>query len=133
MESDEVVASVGSPSSSSRTLARAGLIVSAAFLVSRLLGFVRQWIIINVFGAGHELDQFFAAFRLPDLIFQLVAAGALASSVVPIVSGLLGPGETARAWRVTSTIVNLVLGALIALAILGFVFAPAIIPPITQG
>jgi putative peptidoglycan lipid II flippase len=142
IESDEIdlVDAAPSPptpptpsSSASRTLARAGLIVSGAFLVSRLLGFVRQWIIINVFGAGPELDQFFAAFRLPDLIFQLVAAGALASSVVPIISGLLGHGETSRAWRVTSTIVNLLLGALIALAILGFVFAPAIVRAITPG
>ena len=138
IESDEIeIVAPSTPStpsaSASRTLARAGLIVSGAFLISRLLGFVRQWIIINVFGAGLELDQFFAAFRLPDLIFQLVAAGALASSVVPVVSGLLGHGETSRAWRVTSTIVNLLLGALVALAILGFIFAPAIVRAITPG
>ena len=67
--------------SAGRSLARAGLIVSGAFLVSRVLGYVRLVVIGNTFGASPELDAFFAAFRLPDLIFQLVAAGALSSAL----------------------------------------------------
>src|SRR5204863_81809 len=74
---------------SGRTLARAGLIVSATFLASRLLGWIRLLVIANTFDAGPELDSFFAAFRIPDLVFQLVAAGALGSALIPIVSGLL--------------------------------------------
>ena len=92
-----------------QTIARAGLIVSGAFLVSRVLGFVRVVVIGNAFGAGPELDAFFAAFRLPDLIFQLVAAGALSSALIPIVSALFTTNETARAWRVVSTVINLML------------------------
>ena len=61
-------------------LARAGIIVSGAFLVSRVLGYVRLVVIGNTFGASADLDAFFAAFRIPDLIFQLVAAGALSSA-----------------------------------------------------
>ena len=57
-------------SAAGRTLARAGLIVSAAFLVSRVLGWVRLVVIANVFGATAELDAFIAAFRIPDLIFS---------------------------------------------------------------
>jgi putative peptidoglycan lipid II flippase len=117
----------------SLALARAGMIVSAAFLVSRVLGFVRQWIVVNTFGAGPDLDQFFAAFRVPDLIFQLVAAGALSSALIPVISGLLGHGEEHRAWRVASTVVNLLLIALLAAAIVGFVFAPDIVRAITPG
>ena len=63
--------------SSSRALAQAGLIVSGAFLVSRVLGWVRVVVIVNGGVPGADLDAFFAAFRLPDLVFQLVAAGAL--------------------------------------------------------
>src|SRR5207247_4669915 len=62
---------------SSRALARAGLIVSGAFLISRVLGWVRVVVIVNGGLPGADLDAFFAAFRLPDLVFQLVAAGAL--------------------------------------------------------
>ncbi len=118
---------------SSRALARAGLIVSGAFLVSRILGWVRLVVFAHVFPAGSDLDVFVAAFRLPDLMFQLVAAGALSSAVIPTVSGLLATQETARAWRVVSTIANLMLAALLVLAVIVFVAAPAIIPAITPN
>jgi putative peptidoglycan lipid II flippase len=118
---------------SSRALARAGLIVSGAFLVSRLLGWVRLVVIGNAFQAGPELDAFFAAFRLPDLVFQLVAAGALSSAVIPVLSALFATDETARAWRVVSTIANLMLVALLILAVVVLVAAPLIIPAITPG
>ena len=118
---------------SSHALARAGLIVSGAFLVSRILGWVRLVVFAHVFPAGSDLQVFFAAFRLPDLVFQLVAAGALSSAVIPILSGLLATEETARAWRVVSTIANLMLAALLVLGLFVLVAAPAIIPAITPG
>jgi putative peptidoglycan lipid II flippase len=114
------------------TLARAGLIVSAAFLGSRLLGYVRGWTMATVFGADRELDAFFAAFRLPDLIFQLVAAGALSSALIPIVSGLLATDEQPRAWRIVSSVTTLMLSALLGLSVVFFVAAPAIMPLITD-
>jgi putative peptidoglycan lipid II flippase len=119
--------------SSSRALARAGLIVSGAFLVSRVLGWARIFIIGNTFPAGPELDAFFAAFRLPDLMFQLVAAGALSSAVIPIVSALLATDETARAWRVVSTIANMMLAGLLVLGVIVLVAAPTIIEAINPG
>jgi putative peptidoglycan lipid II flippase len=116
-----------------RTIARAGIIVSAAFLISRILGWLRVVVIANTFGASKDLDAFFAAFRLPDLMFQLVAAGALGSALIPIVAGLLATGEEARAWRVVSTVANLMLIGLLGLAALVLVFAPAIVPVIAPG
>jgi putative peptidoglycan lipid II flippase len=116
-----------------RGLARAGLIVSATFLASRVLGWLRLVVIANTFAAGPELDSFFAAFRIPDLIFQLVAAGALGSALIPIVSGLLATGEESRAWRVVSTVTNLMLVGLLVLAVLLFVLAPPIVRVITPG
>lgn len=116
-----------------QTIARAGLIVSGAFLVSRILGYVRLVVIGNTFPAGPELDAFFAAFRLPDLIFQLVAAGALSSALIPIVSALFTTGEAARAWRVVSTVINLMLIGLAVLSVGLFILAPVIVPIITPG
>jgi putative peptidoglycan lipid II flippase len=114
-------------SSSARTLARAGLIVSGAFLASRVLGWVRVVVIGNTFGATAELDAFYAAFRIPDLIFQLVAAGAMSSALIPVLSGLFATGEQDRAWRVVSTIVNLMLVALVVLTIVVLVAAPFLV------
>ncbi len=116
-----------------RHLARAGLIVSAAFLTSRILGWVRTVVIVRSGGSLAELDAFFAAFRIPDLIFQLVAAGALSSALIPIVSGLFATDEPARAWRVVSTVTNIVMGALLVLGLIVLVAAPAIVELITPG
>ena len=118
--------------SATGALARAGLIVSAAFLVSRVLGYVRGWAMATVFGLGTDLDAFNAAFRLPDLIFQLVAAGALSSALVPIVSGLIATDEQRRAWRIVSTVTTLMLVGLAVLSIVFFLGAPAIMPLITD-
>jgi putative peptidoglycan lipid II flippase len=116
-----------------RGLARAGLIVSATFLASRVLGWLRLVVIANTFGAGPQLDSFIAAFRIPDLIFQLVAAGALGSALIPIVSGLLATGEQSRAWRVVSTVTNLMLVGLLVLAVVLFILAPLVVRAITPG
>ena len=116
-----------------RSIARAGLIVTGAFLVSRVLGWVRIVVIGTTFGASSELDAFFAAFRIPDLIFQLVAAGALGSALIPVLAGLLATGEPSRAWRVASTVTNLVTGALVVLAAVVAIFASWIVPAITPG
>lgn len=120
-------------SATGRTIARAGLIVSGAFLVSRVLGWVRLVVIGNVFGASAELDAFFAAFRIPDLIFQLVAAGALSSALIPVVSNVLARDGEARAWRVVSTVTTLMLAALIAMALIVLVFADRLVPLFTGG
>ncbi|MGZ8514034.1 MAG: murein biosynthesis integral membrane protein MurJ, partial [Candidatus Limnocylindrales bacterium] len=113
-------------------LARAGLIVSGAFLVSRVLGWVRLVVFAQLFDAA-QLDPFFAAFRIPDLIFQLVAAGALSSAVIPIVASLLERDDEAHAWRVVSTVINLMLIALATLAAVLFVLAPAVMRVIAPG
>jgi putative peptidoglycan lipid II flippase len=115
-----------------RALARAGLVVSGAFLISRLLGWVRYLLIVNTL-PERDVDTFLAAFRLPDTIFQLVAAGALSSAIVPIVAGLLASDEEARAWRVVSTVTNLMLAALLLLGSLVLILAPWLVPAITPG
>lgn len=124
---------ISAPRSTAVALAKAGLVVSGAYLVARVLGYIRVVVIGTTFGAGEDLDAFFAAFRIPDLLFQLVAAGAVASAVVPIVGGLLAKGEPARAWRVVSTLLNLMLVALLALAAAAFVWAPGLVAFITPG
>jgi putative peptidoglycan lipid II flippase len=113
-------------------LARAGLVVSGAFLVSRVLGWVRLVVIAHAVPI-EEQDAFYAAFRIPDLIFQLVAAGALSSALIPIVAALLERDEHAHAWRVVSTVINLMLVALAILAGVLFVLAPPLMGAITPG
>lgn len=117
----------------SRGLARAGLVVTAAFLASRLLGWVRLVVIGNVFGADPDLAAYFTAFRIPDLIYQLVAAGAVASALIPVLTALLTDGAPSRAWRVASTVANLMLVALLVLAVVVLIWAPALVPWLFPG
>ncbi len=114
------------------TLARAGFTVFAAFLASRALGWIRVVVLGNLFTTD-ELGPFYAAFRIPDLIYQLVAAGALGSALIPVLSGLLANGEHARAWRVASVVMNMVLLVLAAFAGVMFLFAPEIVPVLVAG
>ena len=118
---------------SARTLARAGLIVSGAFLVSRVLGWLRLVVIADAVRNPAELDAFFAAFRIPDLLFQLVAAGALSSALIPVVAGVLETDGEQRAWRIVSTVTNLMLSALLVLALFVLVFADRLVPIYTSG
>ena len=114
-------------------LVRAGVILSATFLVSRALGYLRTVVLGATFGTGAELDAFFAAFRVPDLIFQLVAAGAMGSALIPVLAGLLARGERAHAWRVVGTLANLLLVAMSVLAVAAFVGAPLLVRALAPG
>ena len=116
-----------------RALARAGLVVSAAFLASRLLGWVRLVVIGNVYGDSADLAAYFTAFRIPDLIYQLVAAGAIASALIPVLSALLSAGTPSRAWRVASTVANIILLALAVLSLAVLVWAPELVSWLFPG
>lgn len=115
-----------------RAIAMAGVVVVAGVVLSRLLGWVRTSVFLAEFGASTDMDAFLAAFRIPDTLFQLVAAGAVGSALVPIASALLANGEEERARRVVATIANLILIVLIPLAVLVWFAAPAIMPVIAD-
>jgi putative peptidoglycan lipid II flippase len=119
--------------STTRALATAGLLLTASALISRILGYVRYVVIARAVPDTDSVDAFFSAFRIPDFLFQLVAAGALAAGLIPVLAGLFATGEDARAWRVASTISTLILGALLLLTGLVYLAAPTIVPAITPG
>ncbi len=105
-------------------IARAAGLVMALFVVSRALGLLREMIIGHRFGTGGELDAYLAAFRLPDLLFQIVAGGALGSAFIPTFAGYLAHGDERGAWRLASHILNLVLLLTAGLAAMAALPAP---------
>ena len=123
----------GAGVSAARTLARAGMIVSGAFLFSRVLGWVRLVVIGNTVQPTTELDAFIAAFRIPDLMYQLVAAGALSSALIPVLSSVMTTDGDRRAWRVVSTVTNLMLIGLAVLGVIVLLGADVIVPAFTGG
>lgn len=83
------------------------LIVSMGFAAAKFTGVLDDFIVARVFGAGRELDAYYAAFGLPDLLFTLIAGGALAAAFIPVFSSYLVSGDRAAAWQLASSIINL--------------------------
>jgi len=82
-----------------RRIARAAATVMAAFIFSSLVGLLRGIVIAHAFGTSENLDSFNSANRLTELLFNLVAGGALASAFIPTFSGFLTRDDRPGAWR----------------------------------
>ncbi len=130
MKSKRILSSIFN---SSETVAGAALIIAALSIISRLLGVLRDRILAGTFGAGQTLDLYYAAFRFPDLIFNLLVLGALSAGFIPVFSALIAKNEHERAWRLTSNIINIMSVGLALLCGLGMIFAPWLIRFIAPG
>jgi putative peptidoglycan lipid II flippase len=115
------------PAASSRQIVRAATLVMTLFFFSRIAGLAREMIIGARFGTSAELDAYLAAFRVPDLLFQLVAGGALGSAFIPVFTGRLTRRDLTGAWRLFSAVTNLVLIVMTGLAVLAALAAPALV------
>ncbi|MFC1618055.1 murein biosynthesis integral membrane protein MurJ [Patescibacteria group bacterium] len=102
--------------------------IGVASLVSRLLGIYRDRLLSGAFGAGAELDAYFAAFRIPDTIFNLVVVGALSSAFIPIFTEYLSKKDTKAAFALTSNLLNILLLGLAIISGIIFLLAPWIVP-----
>lgn len=112
------------PDAAKAQIARAAGLVMALFVVSRALGLLREVVISHRFGTGGELDAYLAAFRLPDILFQIVAGGALASAFLPTFAAYLAADDDDGAWRLASAVINLVLLLTTVLAAAAALVAP---------
>lgn len=111
-----------------------GAVIIAVFSVlSRLLGVLRDRLLAGSFGAGAVLDAYYAAFKIPDFIFNIFVLGALASAFIPVFIRLREQQGEAAAQRLAQTVGNLLVAALAVCAVLGMVFAPQLMPAIAPG
>ena len=115
-----------SDSTANRQIARAAGTVMIAILFGQLAGLAGKVLIAQTFPAG-EVDAFLTANRVSETLFTLIAAGALGSAFLPTFTGLLVKEERASAWRLASSLVNLVTLVLTISAALVSIFAPQII------
>jgi len=114
----------------SRRILRAATLVMALFFLSRVAGLAREMIISARFGTSADLDAYLAAFRVPDLLFQLIAGGALGSAFIPVFAGCVARRDLTGAWRVFSAVTNLVLLLLTAVTIATAAAAPWLVSTI---
>src|SRR3989344_5412818 len=100
------------------------IFTAASFIIlttvfSQILGILKYRLLVSLFGASSDLGVFFAAFRIPDFVFQVVVAGALSASFIPIFTEFLANNKKKEAYEFTS--------ALITIGIIFFIFISAII------
>ncbi len=98
-----------------------------AFVLSNLVGLVRQILVSLAFGTSQSLDAFYAAATFPDLLFSLLAGGALASAFLPTFTGFLAEERRDDAWKLASAIINLVILILSLVSGLAALLAPALV------
>lgn len=101
---------------SSAQLRIVSLIIALSFVFSGVLGLLRSAIIGAIFGAGDSLDAFYAAYRLPEMLFTLVAGGALGSAFIPVYSRFSGKGDESGAVRLASATLTLITAAALILS-----------------
>ncbi len=109
------------------TAAKAGGIMVASLFLSRVLGFVRDMVITARFGQDALTDAYYASFQIPDLLFYLIAGGALSSAFIPVFSEYLHTDREEDAWKVFSVVITVMSAVVLAFIALSWVFAEPLV------
>src|SRR5579871_1541324 len=113
---------------SNKQIARAAVIVVSGFLASGVLGFINTAIVSSTFGASSALDAFYAAQRIPEALFTLIAGGALGSSFIPVFARFNAKDDERGAWRLASAVLSSVFVLATVLAIVMAICSPIVVP-----
>ncbi len=114
------------------TIGGAALIIALSGVLSRLLGFLRDRMLAGTFGAGDALDAYYAAFRIPDLFYGLLVAGALSAAFVPLFTELQEDDQK-EGWKLTNGLLQVIIMILGGLSVLGILFAPFLVSLLVPG
>ena len=114
-------------------VARHAGIVSLAVMASRVLGLVRDQVFAAFFGAGLQYDAFLAAFRIPNLLRDLFAEGALSSAFVTTFSQVLETKGKQEAIRLSNRVATLTVLVIAGICLIGWWYAPAVVEVLAPG
>jgi len=110
----------------------AALVLGAASFVSRIIGIIRDRTFAHMFGVGDTLDIYYAAFRIPDLVYNLLVAGALTAGFIPVFMDLYVTDKK-RANELANLVMSTLGVLLVIVCILFIIFTPSLIPYIVPG
>ena len=110
-----------------RRLARSAGLISIATMTSRVLGLVRDQVMAYLFGAGNAVDAYNVAFRIPNLVRDLFAEGAMSAAFVPTFTRYLTRDGRTAAWRLGNNVINALVLATAVLVLAGFVFTEPLV------
>lgn len=129
----EAIAQEGSPPSKQTSVARSAGVVSIAVMFSRVLGLVREMVFAQFFGAGFLNDAFQVAFRIPNVLRDLFAEGALSAAFVKVFTDYQVNKSEKEAWRLAGLVMNALAIVLSIITILGIIFSKQFVGLIADG
>ena len=115
-----------------KTVSKAAAILGISSLISRFLGLLREYLLAKNFGASPELDAYFAAFRIPDFVYNILILGGIVVAFLPLFSKYFSKNKE-EAWQFTNNILNIFLFFLIFLCIILSFFTPSLIRFVAPG
>src|SRR5258706_11482998 len=115
------------------SVARSAGIVSIAVMFSRVLGLLREMIFARYFGAGFLYDAYVVAFRIPNVLRDLFAEGALSVAFVKVFTDYQINKSEKEAWRLASLVLNLLAVILSVICIVGIIFSRQFVNLIADG
>lgn len=116
----------------SERVAFSAIILAFSTIASGLLGFLRDWLLSGRFGASSDLDAYFAAFRIPDFIYNVMVYGGITVAFLPIFASQYAKDKT-QVWKFASNILTVFLAIMALIAGVCFLFAPGLVARVAPG
>ncbi len=116
-----------------REIGSAAGTIGGATLVSRVLGYLRDVIIANLFGAGLSTDAFIVANRIPNYLRRLLGEGTLNASLVPVFTEYLEQKSRPEAWKLANVVISTISAFLTVVVLLGMIFTPGVVRVMAPG
>lgn len=111
---------------------RAAALLMLVQVLSRVLGYAREVLLLNVIGPGFETDSFNAAFRIPDFFYNVLIGGAISAALIPVFSSYLETKGKNEAWHVSSIFTTWGLMLMIVCSVFAFLFAEPLMAALTS-
>ncbi len=115
-----------------RSIAKAAVVIMLATLLGRFAGFIRETFIAAKFGASMATDAFLVAYTLPNIL-GITITGAFNAAFIPVFTQKLLGEDREKAWRLASSMLNLVFLVFSAISVLGIIFAPVVVKLMAPG
>lgn len=116
-----------------RHLLKSASIISAFTILSRIFGYIRDYRIAFLLGAGTAADAYTTAYRIPNLLRRLVGEGAVSAAFIPVFTYYIAENREEDGWEFANTMLTLITIFLTVITIAGIVFSPLIVKLFAAG
>lgn len=122
-----------SPQGETHRISRAAGLIGVATFCSRILGFIRDVILANLFGANASADAFYIAYRIPNLLRELFAEGSMSSAFIPIFTEYHSTRSKEETWELASAAFTTLLTLVTFVTLMGIIAAPGLVWLLAPG